>query len=528
MVYGGKPSTGCYLCRKRKIKCDEAHPECRNCIIYRRPCPGYRPDAVFRNETKKVERLVKNGNHASASNSSNNSNSESNSGTQAHTPDSESSVIVAGRRRPGNIQSNPTLTLYSPADSNWEQRALCYFFDQFTIKADGEDGGHLDYLPPLYAREIGQGGRTPSSCLRWAVDATALMTLANAKNAPPLMNKARLGYGKALRSLQEALASPTDAVKDETFASVVLLSLYEDISGERNGLFSSHTAGFEFLMKLRGEGQMDHRRGRDMFNFAYTHLYVEILALGDKPRFDIDWVVTMLDSTNPVERLMITASSISQVFISMRSAPPTDQATVEGWIAAGLEHDAELAQWTETLPDHWLPLFVYSDQGEPLMTYKRISNAVVWNYYRAARVMLQQLLVSLHGSLATIKLQSCASESSFTHPGASTPETIHRTTIRELTTEVCRSIPFCLSDVDSLGRPATNTVGEWQMRAAQGYGLLWPLWYVLSCGMPTPAQVEQIRTVLYRIGSEHGIKLALVLAREAERIRGEHAEVPVP
>jgi hypothetical protein len=148
---------------------------------------------------------------------------------------------------------------------------LCYFFDQYTIKAD-EDGGHMDYLPPLYAREIGRpSSESTTSCLRWAVDATALMTLANAKNAPSLMNKARQGYGKALSGLQAALASPAHAVKDETFASVVLLSLYEDITGERNGLFSSHTAGFEFLMKLRGEGQMDHQRGRDMFNFAYTH-----------------------------------------------------------------------------------------------------------------------------------------------------------------------------------------------------------------------------------------------------------------
>jgi hypothetical protein len=237
----------------------------------------------------------------------------------------------------------------------------------------------------------------------------------------------------------------------------------------------------------------------------------------------------MLDSSDPVERLMLTASSISQIFISMRSAPPPDQATVEAWIAAGLKCDAELAQWTQTLPDRWLPLFVYSEQGEPLMTYNRISITVIWNYYRAARIMLQQLLLSLHASLAAIKMQSSStstSKSSFTQPADSTPEITHRTTIRELTTELCRSIPFCLSDVDSLGRPA-KAVGKWQMRAAQGYGLLWPLWYVLSCGMPTPAQVKQIRTVLYRISSEHGIKLALVLAREAERIRGEQpAEQP--
>jgi hypothetical protein len=97
------------------------------------------------------------------------------------------------------------------------------------------------------------------------------MTLANVTHAPPLMIKARQGYGKAIRSLRAALASPDQAAKDETFASVVLLSLFEDITGERNGLFSSHTAGFEFLMKLRGEDQLGHQQGRDMFNFAYTH-----------------------------------------------------------------------------------------------------------------------------------------------------------------------------------------------------------------------------------------------------------------
>jgi hypothetical protein len=105
------------------------------------------------------------------------------------------------------------------------------------------------------------------------------MTLANFSNAQPLMIKARQGYGKALRGLRDALGSPDSAIKDETFASVMLLSLYEDITGERNGLFSSHTAGFEFLMKLRGESQLDDRRGRDMFNFAYAHTVCSIFSL---------------------------------------------------------------------------------------------------------------------------------------------------------------------------------------------------------------------------------------------------------
>ncbi|CAI7602258.1 unnamed protein product [Penicillium glandicola] len=526
MVYGGKPSTGCYLCRKRKIKCDEAHPECRNCIIYGRPCPGYRPDAVFRNETRKVERLMKNSAGVKSHSNTNNQNSSS---------ISASSVSVASHRQRtssyGKHNDKPVLTLYSPADSTWEQRALCYFFDQYTIKADAEDGGHLDYLPSLYARELGrQSGESPSSCLRWAVDATALMTLANTKNAPSLMIKARQGYGRALRGLQEALASPANAVKDETFASVVLLSLYEDISGERNGLFSSHTAGFDFLTKLRGNTQIYHQRGRDMLNFAYAHTYVEILALGDKPRFDIEMVLGMLDINKPIERLMLTASKLCQLFLHMSSAPkPPDQTLVESWITAGRQYDIELSQWTQTLPDRWLPLVVYSAQGEPLLTYNRISNAVVWNYYRAVRVMVQQLLLGLSSTLTSTKAAKRFSHSEDTNSSGFEPEPESESsldepaliaTIHEMTTDVCRSIPFALADVDSLGRP-NKSDSAWQMRAAQGYGLLWPLWYILSSGMPTPAQVQLIRNVLARVGSTLGIKLALVLAREAERIRGE-------
>ncbi|OQE34781.1 hypothetical protein PENCOP_c015G09041 [Penicillium coprophilum] len=519
MVYGGKPSTGCYLCRKRKIKCDEAHPECRNCIIYGRPCPGYRPDGVFRNETRKVERLVK-GNAIV--------NAHSNIDTQGSLDTSTSAVSHRTRAEfQEKRHGKAALTLYTPADSTWEQRALCYFFDQYTIKADCEDGGHLEYLPPLYARELGQSGESSSSCLRWAVDATALMTLANAKNAPSLMNKARQGYGRALRGLQEALASPDNAVKDETFASVVLLSLYEDISGERNGLLSSHTAGFEFLMKLRGDTQMYHQRGRSMLNFAYAHTHVEILALGDKPRFDMKWVLGMLDMNKPTERLMLAASKLCQIFLQIRSSPKIpDQATVELWIAAGSECDTELSQWTQTLPDRWLPLVVYSAQGEPLLTYNRIANVVVWNYYRAVRVMVQQLLRGLNSTLTSIKAANKQSpgfkdtSSLKPEPESVLDESALQAIIHEMTTDVCRSIPFALADVDSLGRP-NKSGSPWQMRAAQGYGLLWPLWYILSSGMPTPAQADLIRTVLSRVGSTLGIKLALVLAQEAERIRRE-------
>lgn len=242
--------------------------------------------------------------------------------------------------------------------------------------------------------------------------------------------------------------------------------------------------------------------------------------MGDKPRCDFDWVMGILNENDPIESLMLAATKLSQLFLCMQSAPsPPDQATVESWIAAGQQCDFALSQWTLHLPERCLPLVVYSAQGESLLTYNRISNAVIWGYYRAVRVMLQQLLLNLNRTLTSIHQKN-------QQPGNPSPvegkldENSLRAVIQEMTTDTCRSIPFSLSDVDTLGRPTNANDNARPIRAAQAYGLLWPLWYILSCGMPTPTQVEQIRTVLSRVGSSLGIKLALILAREAEGLRG--------
>ncbi|KAF2131554.1 hypothetical protein P153DRAFT_286371 [Dothidotthia symphoricarpi CBS 119687] len=43
-----RTKTGCLTCRKRRIKCDEAHPMCRNCQKSKRECLGY--DPIFKQQ----------------------------------------------------------------------------------------------------------------------------------------------------------------------------------------------------------------------------------------------------------------------------------------------------------------------------------------------------------------------------------------------------------------------------------------------------------------------------------------------
>ncbi|CAI9633511.1 unnamed protein product [Alternaria alternata] len=44
-----RTKTGCLTCRKRRIKCDEAHPMCRNCQKSKRECLGY--DPIFKQQS---------------------------------------------------------------------------------------------------------------------------------------------------------------------------------------------------------------------------------------------------------------------------------------------------------------------------------------------------------------------------------------------------------------------------------------------------------------------------------------------
>ncbi|KAI1504512.1 hypothetical protein F5X99DRAFT_17302 [Biscogniauxia marginata] len=43
-----RTKTGCLTCRKRRIKCDEQHPVCKNCLKSKRECLGY--DPIFKNQ----------------------------------------------------------------------------------------------------------------------------------------------------------------------------------------------------------------------------------------------------------------------------------------------------------------------------------------------------------------------------------------------------------------------------------------------------------------------------------------------
>lgn len=201
-----------------------------------------------------------------------------------------------------------------------------------------------------------------------------------------------------------------------------------------------------------------------------------------------------------------------------------DATKLATWIDSGKLLDQELAEWSQTLQNDWLPLIVHSHTtNEPLITYQALSLSVVWNFYRAVRVVLQRLMLELR-RIRALFLGSFADD-------IEVLEIIH-----EMITDVCRSIPFSLGDIDTLGNPTTSASspssqqgqGKPRIRAFHGYSLLWPFWYVLACGLANPEQEQQIRNALVRVGSELGIRLALRLAETVPAGQGEEFQFGSP
>ncbi|PYH91354.1 hypothetical protein BO71DRAFT_332435 [Aspergillus ellipticus CBS 707.79] len=413
----------------------------------------------------------------------------------------------------GKDPSTSLSVVYRIADTSWEEKAICYFFEQYTIVDDIPGSpGHLGFVPSLYAVCRDQSlGSSASSSLRLAVDATSLIAMSNLVGAPSLVAQARNRFGLALQRLQAALNSPVEAVKDETFATLVILTLFEDISGDRNGFPSSHTLGFDALMKLRGDNQLVHAQGLDMFKFAFVHMQVESLVLREKPRFDVDWLVQRLDSTDPLQQLMIIAAGIaplvcepSSISNGLGGASITQLAE---WIDSCRKLDTELFEWSHSVPGDGLPLAIRSHTGEDVLTYREMIIASIWLHYRVGRMMVHLVLIDLFRTLAsTVKSPGIQRE-------ASQQEAESIRICQDLITESCQSIPFTFGEVDLFGNPlAPSTGGKHPVRAFYIHSMMWPLWFILTCDLTTPTQAQMIRSVLSRSGTTLGIKLALFLA----------------
>lgn len=214
-----KRSTGCFECRKRKVRCDEAKPECNTCLRRGTKCPGYRPLQSFvlhkfgdQNERpsiiKEDDNRYRYSNHKSPE-------------EEPSSASSEEGAVVGFLQPPERSSNAPVLRQVSPIAIERVQHVgeLIWLYlprsDPHTLPPPSALMLTLPQLPAT------------SDVLLAAVDALSAAQLAVANRNYPLINRSRSLYGTALSKMMKTIQYPDRAVEDETLLATYLLTLYE-------------------------------------------------------------------------------------------------------------------------------------------------------------------------------------------------------------------------------------------------------------------------------------------------------------
>ena len=218
-MVGVPRSTGCQLCRSRRVKCDECHPECGNCTKYGVPCPGYDRDIKFVDRKHHIRQKGKrDGSHKVTSLSLGNRHVDSPTSIDLVSTSSAGSASTPTPVFVSSPWTSASLTLVSPSPS----RAL--YIETMVQQLHGslaqyDVAGifHWIQLPRLGTRAVLDG----------AMCSLTMQLFGRDTGNQWLLTNSRMLYGQSLQALQASLQHPTEWKTSETLCSAILLCVYE-------------------------------------------------------------------------------------------------------------------------------------------------------------------------------------------------------------------------------------------------------------------------------------------------------------
>ncbi|TGJ81415.1 hypothetical protein E0Z10_g7358 [Xylaria hypoxylon] len=291
-----------------------------------------------------------------------------------------------------------------------------------------------------------------NTAVNTALDAVGLAALSNIRLSPRTMLKAQREYTKALSQTNRALRDPIMCKADDTLAAVVLLGIYEVITCTDNSYIDrwmKHMDGAAKLIEIRGSDQLTRPEGVDMFTqlraqIIVSRIYQEkysssiLTQLTEEVKQYRDPNDVILDHLgNTVIRLTNFCADVK----NKRIAKPSEI------IRTALSIDADLVSLLISVPPSWS----YATVQIPMLDGKPITNAVwgshyhvygsieaatMWNNYRSARIVVQELIYDTLRDLEGSRLHSTS------YPQQHSLAEQCRQTILQLAEDICASVPF--------------------------------------------------------------------------------------
>ncbi|OLN81620.1 White-opaque regulator 1-like protein 2 [Colletotrichum chlorophyti] len=460
MVYCGKASQGCQNCRTRRIKCDKVKPECSQCIRVSKKCPGYRDQLslMFRDESTKVikkahaqwgvsegpENGSKRSNASTASSPLSLSPAHSRKSTPNHSrTTSQSDVSPASRS--ASFSASPSSS-YKHAESasptalpvikqefsremtppNWhigptlEEQGIQFYVNRYLL-------GHPD--EPKSGKDLATEPWIWHPALQDVMSAVGLAGLYNLTGKAEMMATAREKYGSALRQTGQLIQPPHTPSIDVTMRSVVALAMFEVVKGTHHstGTVHAHVVGGAALMRSWCPMPSVPFGGfRALLQLCYSmFIPLHVAGMPMPPDF-YDWVSFGSQLQMPFDRPSTDLAILIAKFVEISSfinnhVISDGKPTAANVLQQLIDLNSDLALWEAGLQGEWTYQTVKAShlpakavfEGEYHL-YTDVWTARIWNYYRWARILVNQSLLDLanQNPISSLSLVSAAARDS--------------------------------------------------------------------------------------------------------------------
>ncbi|KAL4970053.1 Zn(II)2Cys6 transcription factor domain-containing protein [Aspergillus stella-maris] len=538
MVYPGGPSKGCYTCRARKVKCDEARPVCKRCIKGNRICGGYR----ILDESKKttVARRSRPGSGA---------------GLMRMTAEDPIAQQLA------DLALSPASLLGQNRDQ--ERANLCSFYSRLVClpQVQGLHGGLLSVttLPAILASLRQPVMRT--SPLPAALSAL-LLTFVSEKNNERhygAVTKAMACYGNALKLTRRLMEGYDEDRRGELVMTVFILGMYEDLNSNEDHVRTTSNSHLEGAMAFV-RSQKCKSFGEDTSRRIYSALLNRALLtcfndLTDTTPFiftltDLQLLHGGLQAESKPDYLNLYNCALLIIHIQLRkleldiwntyTSNPTDspaidsafQATALLSTIASTEH--QMAEWPSTLPveSQYVTIQLRPEECIDLWSteahiYPSFTAGNDWSRYRMLQILACSLRLRVYRILANPLCNSGYGSGSgscgggvelneqLPSPSLASDIAITHANICSLADDICASMPYHLgyrTGLDSEVRYPSESFPDGRYpRLLSACHIMWPLYVAGIVEGVDPAQRLWISRQLAFISGEMGIGKAAVL-----------------
>ncbi|KAL6693202.1 hypothetical protein J3F84DRAFT_381875 [Trichoderma pleuroticola] len=485
MVYIGKPSTGCSNCRTVKKKCDHGVPSCRRCLRKGAICGGYRDklDLTFRDQTRQTIRKSNQAEH------------------KVKSPVIATQLVgkLVEAKPPSHLDESKRLI--TPALSvPITDQAVSFFFHNFVLSDPISGGGHLEYLPVIYA------GIARDLAMPTAIVAIGMAGIANLRRNRDLLLEANAQYVLAIQLTQAALIDETLRIQDQTLVSILLLALYETIaccSPQSLRIWSNHVTGATALISQFAQQRLMDAVGIRIFSHLRSHAIIQALQRSQHIPDEIQrWSNKTLgmQSTNQAfeHQLHHLAIDLCSLRASVDNGLLTDRPTI---ISRASALDEKLADWSRRLS------IKYGIAIDKSLALRDMPNPACVNSYSDVHVSNAincHTLRILTNELILNTLDQAKGETTVDYQRLRSQQAIHT-----LIVEVCASVLLF-----------TDRERQQAGFIARGGFLLWPLYVVSTVPWTSKLYRDWAISQLKELGIETGILQAALLARVLQ-INGE-------